>query len=114
MRPLVRTIRVKVRAPAPQAVALASGLAQLTGRDLRGHSGTVRYGYPGIQTQRTSYQGYVFPPQLFIGYDPRRTAAGSIRVPHTALGAGAGQAPSELNSPLLRAMAAVSAYQGGL
>lgn len=109
MKPKVITYIVRVRAAAPQAVAIAAGLGQLYGRGINGRAGTVRYGYPGLSTQRAKYAGYVTPPQLFKGYTARRVAGGAIRragprYPDTS-------APVSAGSPLARAMATVSASQ---
>jgi hypothetical protein len=79
MKPEVTAWRVPVRSAAPQAIALARGLGWLYGKAIRGDNGAVRYGYPGLDTNRGRYSGYAFPPQAFRGYDPRKVAAGTAR-----------------------------------
>jgi hypothetical protein len=112
IRPRVERVSATVRAPHPLGVALAAGLARLHGRGINGQTGTVRYGWPGIQTQRTKYAGYLTPAQLFIGYDPKHVAAGSIR--NTSAALPATSAPEGTYSPLLNAMANVTnARQSG-
>jgi hypothetical protein len=110
MRPRVVEYQTPVRAAAPQAVAIALGLAWLQGKAIRGDNGSTRYGWPGMDTQRTKYAGYVTPPQIFTGYSARRVAGGSIRATPAAL-------PSTTNpvtvTPLMRSLAAVSAQQLG-
>lgn len=110
MRPVVQSYRVPVRWAAPQAIAVARGLGQLLGRDIKGERGTIRYGWPSIQTQRTAYKGYVFPPQVFTGYDPRKVAAGFIR-PDPASLPGDYSVASEQRSPLEAAMANITLTQ---
>ncbi len=115
MRPLVITYRTRVRAAAPQAVAIASGLGWLYGKAINGSAGgngAIRYGLGAgdIQAQRTSYPGYVFPPQIFTGHSAKRVAAGAIR--NTPPGLPSTNVPDTvLGSPLARAMATVGARQ---
>jgi hypothetical protein len=98
MRPLVTVFRTPVRSAAPQAIRMARALGWLHGKAIKGDNGTIVYGYPSIQTQRTAYKGYVNPPQLFLGYDPKKVAAGFIRpdpasLPGDSVGAAAGRSP---------------------
>ncbi len=115
MRPQVLTYRVRVRAAAPQAVAVASGLGWLYGKAVNGSAGgngAIRYGAgPGdIQAQRTGFTGYVFPPQIFTGHTARRVAGGAIRATPAGLPSTSGT-DTLLGSPLARAMATVGARQ---
>lgn len=111
LTPQVDEYRTRVRAAAPQAIGIARALAdRITRPALRG-AGTVHYGYPAIGT-RMKYAGYANSPQLFIGYDPRKVAAGSFRGAPGALPSTTSPA-SALNSPLQRAMATVTAQQLG-
>jgi hypothetical protein len=83
VKPAVLVYQVPVRAAAPQAVAVARGLAWLYGKAINGSpggNGSIRYGWPGLDTQRTAYTGYVNPPQIFTGYDPMKVAAGFARI----------------------------------
>lgn len=107
--PQVQVYRTPVRAAAPQAVGLALAAARrILGPAMRG-TGAVRYGYPQIGT-RAKYAGYANTPQLFLGYSPRKVAAGTFR-------GSPGSLPSTnspttlLNSPLQRSMATVTDYQ---
>lgn len=114
MRPKVTTYRTPVRWAAPQAIALALGLGNLHGRGIRGQTGHITYGYPGLGT-RAKFTGYVFPPQIFTGYSARRVAAGAIRSSPASMPSSKSPA-SLLNSPLKRATMTVTASQllGGL
>lgn len=106
MKPQVTTYSTPVRSAAPQAVAIAKGLGWLFGKAIRGDNGAVRYGYPQIGT-RAKYQGYVFPPQIFTGYDPGKVARGAVRVATPALSTNT-VPQTENYSPLQQAMANVS------
>jgi hypothetical protein len=105
--------RVPVRRPHPIAVAVVSAASALSGKDINGSRGTIRYGEPSIGSRR-KFSGYMYPPQLFIGWDPKKTAAGRIQ-------AGAGgtpglpstNAPAGTYSPLLAAMANVTRNESG-
>lgn len=112
MRPQVIRYSTPVRAAAPQAVAIASGLGRLYGQAINGSvggNGAIRYGEPAIGDRR-KFTGYVFPPQLFVGYSARRVAGGAIR--NTPAGMPSTTAPASLlNSPLAKAMATVGARQ---
>ena len=112
MRPRVLRYTVRVRAAAPQAVAIATGLAWLHGKAINGSpggNGAIRYGYPAIGT-REKFQGYASPPQIFSGYTAKRVAGGAIRL--TPAGLPSTSAPvSVLSSPLVRAMATVGSAQ---
>lgn len=90
-----------VREAHPLAQRIASSLGALYGRGIDGRTGTIRFGYPQIG-MREKFQGYVFPPQMFIGWSPNRVAGGTIR---PTLGQLPGsQAPYANTSPLLAAM----------
>lgn len=109
-RPEVDLYQVKVRAAAPQAIAIARGLGALFGRAINGRTnGAVRYGYPAIGT-RAKYAGYAFPPQLFRGYDPRKVAAGAFRGAPGALPS-TSSPTTLLNNPLQASMATVTTQQ---
>lgn len=112
MQPQVTNYKVPVRSAAPQAIRLARALGWLYGKAIRGDNGAVRYGYPSISTQRTKYAGYVNPPQLFLGYDPARVAAGFIR-PDPASLPGDSMSPAAVRSPLMSAMHNVTVSQQG-
>lgn len=108
--PGVLTYATKVRLPAPQAIALARGIGALYGRGINGETGSVRFGYPAIGT-RTKFAGYANTPQLFMGYSPRKVAAGSFRGMPGALPATSNPGTFPLNSPLQNAMATVTLQQ---
>lgn len=109
MQPQVTTYRVPVRWAAPQAIAQAVGLGWLYGKAIRGDNGAIRYGGgPGdIQAQRSAFTGYAQPPQLFIGYDPRKVAAGLIRPDPMSLP----NASQTAQGPVTRAMHALTLSQ---
>jgi hypothetical protein len=110
-KPQVVNYKTPVRSAAPQAIGMARALGWLFGKAIRGDNGTIRYGYPGLDSQRTSYKGYVYPPQLFVGYDPARVAAGLVRPDPQSL-PGDSTAPwASANSPTQRAMQAVTLSQ---
>lgn len=98
VKPEVVHYSVPVREAHPFSQAIASALGRLYGRGINGHAGAVRYGYPAIGT-RDRFGGYVFPPQLFIGWNPNRVASGTIRP--TPGGLPGTQAPAGINSALL-------------
>lgn len=110
-RPSVETYAVPVRGPHPLAVMIASRLGWIHGRGIDGHAGAIRYGYPGSFTQRTSYQGYVKPPQLFLGAS---RSGGKPRVPTPALSSSHLPLGSSRGSPLTAAMANVTAGAPGI
>ena len=110
-RPSVETYAVPVRGPHPLAVMIASRLGWLHGHDIDGRTGTVRYGYPGTDTNRGKFKGYVKPPQLFLGAS---RSGGKPRVPTPALSSSHLPAGSSLLSPLSAAMANVTAGAPGL
>ena len=109
-RPRVDVYEVPVRAPDPRATGLAVALGRLCIRGIDGKAGTIRYGYPAPGT-RHKYAGYVSPPQLFIGYDPRKVAAGAFRGQPGHLPSA--NAPNPGLSALQRSMATVTAQQIG-
>jgi hypothetical protein len=106
MKPQVTTYSTPVHSAAPQAIAIARGLGWLFGKAIRGDNGAVRYGYPQIG-MRAKYQGYVFPPQIFTGYDASKVARGAVRVATPALSTNT-LPQSETYSPLTQAMANVT------
>lgn len=96
INPEVTHYSVPVRSAHPISLRMAGALAWLHGRGINGHAGAVRYGY---LTPRAKFGGYVQPQQMFVGWNPRRVASGSIRptpggLPGTQ--APAGSAPSPL------------------
>lgn len=109
MRGEVTVYRTPVRWAAPQAIGLARALGWLHGKAIKGDNGAIRYGYPTLGT-RAKYTGYVYPPQLFVGYDPAKVAAGLIR-PDPASLPGESMNPYNSGSPLQRAMGAVMQSQ---
>jgi hypothetical protein len=109
--PQVDYYQTPVRAAAPQAIAIARALARAFTRPAIRGAGATRLGEPAIGTRR-KFQGYANTPQLFIGYNPRRVAAGAFRGPHPAIPSTS--APiSTLNTPTMRAMATVTTAQLG-
>lgn len=108
-QPEIQHYSVPVRAAAPQAIALARGLARaFTQPSLRG-TGAVRYGYPGIG-MREKFGGYANSPQLFLGYSPHKVAAGAFRGAPGALPS-TSSPTSLLNNTLLRAVATITEQQ---
>lgn len=107
--PQVDHYQTPVRAAAPQAIGIARALARaFTAPALLG-AGSIRYGYPQIGS-RNKYQGYANTPQLFLGYSPRKVAAGAFRGAPAAIPSTS--APiSTLNTPTMRAMATVTNQQ---
>jgi len=108
--PEIVTYRTPVRSAAPQAIGLARVLGWLYGKAIKGHNGSIRYGWPGLDSQRTKYAGYVYPPQLFVGYNPAKVAGGLIRADPASL---PGDSLVATEAPLMRAMAAMSATEMG-
>jgi hypothetical protein len=111
IRPKVEKATTTVRYPHPIGVATVSSLNGQAGEGIKGHRGTIRYGWPAPGT-RAKYGGYVNPPNLFIGWNPRRVAAGTVQAQPGRLPASA--APSGTYSPLVAAMANVTAARGTL
>lgn len=110
MQPEVVNYRVPVRSAAPQAIGLARALGWLFGKSIKGDNGAIRYGYPTLGT-RAKFTGYAYPPQLFVGYDPAKVAAGLIRAdPASMPGESVTPYPAN-NSPMMRAMSAVTTSQ---
>lgn len=109
MRPETTVYRTPVRHSAPQAIGMARVLGWLYGKAIAGDNGRIRIGYPALGL-RNKYTGYVYPPQLFTGYDPRKVAAGFIR-PDPATLPGESMNPGGLSSPLQKAMASVMTSQ---
>jgi|SRR6185437_3622556 len=105
MKPQVTVFHTPVRSVAPQAIALARGLAWLHGKAIRGDNGSIRYGYPGLGTNRTRFAGYAFPPQAFAGWDPRKVAAGQVRPDPAGF---PGESIAQRNTALDRAMHTVT------
>lgn len=111
MRGQVVNYRTPVRSAAPQAIGLARALGWLYGKAIKGDNGAIRYGYPSLDTNRTSYKGYVYPPQIFIGYDPAKVAAGLVRPDPASLPGDSMSPYASTGSPLAAAMAAVTTSQ---
>lgn len=109
--PEKHVVGTTVRAPHPIGQRVMASLSMLAGRGIRGETGTIRYGYPSTGTQRSKFTGYVFPPNLFIGWNPRHVAGGTAQSRVGQLPATS--APSGTYSPLLAAMASVTRGQGG-
>lgn len=103
-------VSVEVYQPHPVSQYMASVLGALYGRDINGRTGTVRYGMPGLSTQRSKFGGYVYPPQMFMGWNPRRVAGGAIRYSPAALPATSPQDP--VDNPLQNAVAMIAAGNG--
>lgn len=104
-----RTVTVvkRIWAPHPVSVYMASALGNIYGRAIAGFNGAVVYGYPGLDTNKTNYQGYAAPQQMFMGWSPRRAAGGSILPTPSQLPATSPPATSD--NPLLSAVAMISA-----
>lgn len=109
MNPRKTVFRTPVRWAAPQAIAISRGLGWLYGKAIKGDNGHILIGYPAIAS-RQKYAGYVFPPQLFIGYSARRVAGGAIRVTPNGLPSTSNTAAT-LGSPLVQAMQNVTTGQ---
>lgn len=109
-RPQSARATVTVRAPHPVSLYMAASLGRIYGRAIAGHNGAFRYGAPGVATNRTKYGGYVYPPQMFMGWNPRRVAGGAIRYKPGSLPATAPNDPAD--NPLRNAVATVSAGAG--
>lgn len=108
IRPQVLHYSTPVREAHPLSQRIAGALGALYGRGIDGRAGTIRYGYPQIG-MREKFQGYVFPPQMFVGWNPHAVAGGTIR---PTLGQLPGsQAPYGNTGPLLAAMAAATGSQ---
>jgi hypothetical protein len=103
-------VTVTVRQPHPVSQYMASALGSIYGRGINGHTGAFRYGAAGIATNRTKYGGYVYPPQMFIGWNPKRVAGGAIRYKPSALPATAPNNPTD--NPLQTAVATIAAGAG--
>lgn len=111
MRQVVQDYRVPVRWRDPWSLWSARFLGWLHGKAIAGQNGAVRYDGPGsIQAQRTYYTGYVFPPQIFTGWNPRHVAGGRARVATPAFPATTSPMASA-QTPTSRAMEAVTAAQ---
>src|SRR5580698_8845947 len=104
--PRTTTYATRVRWRDPQSLWLAKALGWLYGKAISGDNGTVRYGYPGLDTDRGMYKGYVFPPQAFTGYDPERVAAGFVRPDPASLPCESLDPYAASTSPIVAAMAA--------
>lgn len=109
-KPRAARVTVTVRAPHPVSQYMAASLGQIYGRAIAGHNGAFRYGMPGIATNRSKYGGYVFPPQMFMGWNPKRVAGGVIRYKPAALPATAPTDPGD--NPLQNAVATIAAGAG--
>ncbi|MDB4872797.1 MAG: hypothetical protein JWP34_4565 [Massilia sp.] len=107
IRPRVDKVTTIVRSREPIGSGIASALAELHGRGIKGQVGTLQYGYPGDATQRRVFKGYVYPPSMFIGWNPNNVAGGTVQNKVGQLPATA--PPNGTYSPLIAAMANVSA-----
>ena len=103
-------VTVVVRDPHPVSQYMASALGQLYGRAIRGDNGAFRYGYPGLASNMTKFKGYVFPPQMFLGWNPRRVAGGAVRYSPGQLPATSPSDPGD--NPLRSAVATINAGAG--
>lgn len=106
IRPRVHRVTTVIREREPIGTGVAYSLAELHGRGIKGKVGTPRYGYPGMQTQRSAYKGYGYPPDLFFGYNPRNVAGGTVQNKVGQLPATS--PPAGTYSPLQQAMANVT------
>jgi hypothetical protein len=78
-KPKVYKRVVRVPAADPIGTSMAVRLNGLYGQAVaarQGSNGAIRYGWPGVQSQRVKYAGYAAPPQAFSGYNPWRTPSG--------------------------------------
>lgn len=105
-----RAVTVVQRSPHPVSVFMASSLGSLYGRGINGRAGTVLYGYPGDDTNQASYQGYVSPPQMFVGWNPKRVAGGAVRAAGGQLPATSPGNPAD--NPLGNAVATIAGIDG--
>lgn len=111
LRPRVTVYAVPHRHPHPVSIRQMSRLGWLYGLGINGRTGTIRYGQPSTMTQRRKYGGYVRAPQIFLG-QPR--TAGTPRIPTPALSTSILPMGPGDQSPLVQAMATVTAARGGL
>lgn len=109
-QPRTARVTVTVREPHPVSQYMAASLGRIYGRAIAGHNGAFRYGAPGVATNRTKYGGYVYPPQMFMGWNPRRVAGGAIRYKPSSLPATAPSDPTD--NPLQNAVATIAAGAG--
>jgi hypothetical protein len=105
-----RSVTVVLRDPHPVSVYQATALGQIYGRAIAGHNGAFRYGTAGLASQMTSFKGYVAPPQMFIGWNPKRVAGGAIRVHPSQLPTTSPSDPTD--NPLRNAVNAINAGSG--
>lgn len=109
--PRTERVTITVREAHPIASYMASALGALTGRDINGHTGTVRIGYPGADANRSNFKGYASPQQMFLGWNPRRVAGGAIRPTRGSLPSTQAPPPDD-NSALLSAVTTIGIGQG--
>jgi hypothetical protein len=109
-RPRTERVTVVLRDPHPVSVYMATALGRLYGRAIAGDNGAFRYGAPGLSTNRSKYGGYAFPAQMFVGWNPKRVAAGAVRYTPQRLPATSPTDPTD--NPLRNAVAMVSAGAG--
>lgn len=104
-----RTVTVikKIWAPHPISTYMASALGNIYGRAIAGHNGAVVYGYPGMDTNMGAFKGYAAPQQMFLGWNPRKAAGGSVLPTPAQLPATS--PPAATDNPLISAVATVSA-----
>jgi len=101
--PQTEVFSVPVRSPHPVAVWMANRLGRLYGRAIAGDNGAVRIGAPGIDSP-AKYGGYVYPQQMFLGWNARAVASGAIK-PGMSVGLPGTSAPYSESSTLLEALA---------
>jgi hypothetical protein len=106
IRPKVEKQTTTVRYPHPIGVGTVGSLNAQAGEGIKGRRGTIRYGWPA-PGNRGKFTGYVFPPDIFVGWNPRHVARGTVQSQPGRLPASA--APSGTYSPLAAAMATVTA-----
>lgn len=103
-------VTVTRRDPHPVSQYMASALGALYIRGINGNTGAFRYGTPSLSTQMTNFKGYTNPPQMFLGWNPKRVAGGAVRYTPQRLPAGAPSDPGD--NPLQNAITTISAGAG--
>lgn len=108
--PRTEIYSVPVRAAHPISVWMASALGWLHGRAIAGDNGKIIIGQPGLNSGKAT--GYYVVPQMFVGWNPRKVAAGAVRP--TPAGLPGTQAPAgEPPNALTLAIARLSGLTGG-
>jgi len=107
--PRVQKVTHTIHDPHPVAVWMATALGNLYGRGINGHTGAFCYG-GGQAANRTRFSGYAYPAQGFVGWNPRRVAAGHLATGQARLPTTSPQDPTD--NPLINAVATINAGAG--